>query len=69
MNYIYFFIIPFFFFSCNKVNNDELWREKRTLSDGSHVFVYHSSWCKENKPLIVNKEKIIDFAKYKYDVY
>lgn len=54
---------------CNNVENDELWREKIILEDGSHIMVFHSSNCSQKKPFFVNTEKKIDFKKYKYDVF
>lgn len=56
--------------SCNhKLEEDEIWRDKVTLNDGSYIFVYHSHNCKHKKPLFLCREKIIDFRKLKYSVY
>lgn len=55
--------------SCGGVSEDEIWREKVMLRDGSHIMRYHSSDCTCDRPLFVSKEKKIVFRKMKYDVY
>lgn len=55
--------------SCKGVSEDEIWREKVMLEDGSYVMLYHRNDCKCDRPFFCSKEKKIDFKKLKYDVY
>lgn len=67
---IQFIVLSFILASCtHKCNTDELWREKVTLSDDTHIFIYHSSKCTKKQPFTSVTEKIIDFKKFKFDVF
>lgn len=55
--------------SCGSVSEDEIWREKVMLEDGSYIMLYHRNDCKCDSPLFCPKEKKMDFKKLKYDVY
>lgn len=55
--------------SCSHCDDDEIWREKVTLDDGSHIMVYHTNKCSEDKPLFSVNEKKIDFIQTKNSVF
>lgn len=56
-------------YSCSKCEEDEMWREKIELDDGSHVMLYHSSECSKDKPFFQVNEKKIQFVQLKNDVF
>lgn len=72
MSVLYIVIICFCFSvgltSCG-ASEDEIWREKVMLEDGSHIMLYHSNDCTCDRPFFCPKEKKVDFYKLKYDVY
>lgn len=55
--------------SCGSASEDEIWREKVMLKNGSHIMRYHSNDCTCDRPFFCPKEKKVDFKKLKYDVY
>ena len=55
--------------SCSDCNNDEIWRDKVELPDGSHVMVYHTYMCNQKRPFFCPKDKMIDFVQMKFDVF
>lgn len=55
--------------SCNRVGDDDLWREKVEVENDTYVDVYHVASCSKPKPLFTPTEKILDYRKYKYDVF
>lgn len=63
------FVVSICLLSCTKVEDDELWRVKVKFEDGSHVMVYHVNTCKIPKPFFAPTEKIINYTKYKFDVF
>lgn len=62
-------IVIFFNYSCSQCEEDEMWREKIELEDGSHVMLYHSNKCSKNKPIFYVKEKKIQFIQLKNNVF
>ena len=60
----------FILLSCEKgVGYKQIWREKHVFPDGSHVMIYHSNSCTKEKPFLLLKENIIDYRKFKNDVF
>lgn len=56
--------------ACSReVGEDELWREKVELPNGTHCMVYHSYDCPHKKPFFLCKEKKFNFRKKKYSVF
>lgn len=69
MKYNLIFFMLIILSSCGKCEDDELWREKFSLSDGSYVFIYHSWDCQKKRPIFTLTEKIIRFVQLKNDVF
>lgn len=62
-------LLPLLLVGCNKMTENDIWREKIYISDDIHVMVYHSHHCKGSKPFFKSVEPIISHQKLKFDGY